>query len=362
MQVRLDRGTSPLSGVRTYRFRACRPRPVKFSTQFTPNWFSYRLFAANGKAWPGSEWILSMASDKQQLKRMELHRAELLAKRKFSVPPESGVMAIVTMYNRNLQGQVKRFSDSPDSIDQEARRFLNRLKKKQRQVSYFPEVSVGELWELLDDVSISDLTIIGLGRLSRMHVSPWEREADGETRPVVSFYDAISRSGQWPSVEHLKLGSLYYRVSGLMNREAVNIPFGWGFMADRTKVWAAPQRGFYPSRKHSSPQDGLVRIADYFGLSETEINSELTYARAKEVFGARETMDVRYYRVPRFAYPIYDLARKSDRLRNLHDDLLAYLLRTRAALAPGTRFIDNPQEVAERTIEADRPGNVDTRV
>jgi hypothetical protein len=285
---------------------------------------------------------------------MELHRAELLAKKKFSVPSEQGCMAIVTMYNRNLQAPIKRFSDSPDSIDQEARRFLVRLKGQGRRVAYFPEVSVGEFWELVDDVNISDLTIIGLGRLSRMHVSSWEREADAETRSVLTFYDAISRSGQWPSSNHLKLGSLYYRASGIMNHEIVNIPFGWGFMADRTKVWAAPRRGFYPSRKHSHPQDGLIRIADYFNLSVDEANTELTYVRAKEIFAARERVDLRYYPVPRFAYPVYDLARKSDRLRDLHDDLLAFLVRCRTIALARTRLPEQQQDVTVEVASTSR--------
>jgi hypothetical protein len=298
-----------------------------------------------------------MASDKQQLRRMEFHRAELLAKRQFSVPSEEGSIAIVTMYNRDLQDQVKRFQDSIASIDQEALRFLARLKKRGRRVVYFPEVAVSEFWELLDDATISDLIIIGLGRLSRMHVSPWERETDSEPRTILSSYDAVSRNGQWPTLKHLKLGSLYYRISGLMNQEMVNIPFGWGFMADRTKIWGSPQKGFYPSRKHSQPEDGLVRIADYFDLSEDEVNSELTYARAKEIFGARETIDVRYYRVPRLVYPVYDLARKSDRLREFHDDALAFLVKCRAALPVGNRLAHYPHDVAARTTDTDGSSN-----
>lgn len=135
---------------------------------------------------------------------------------------------------------------------------------------------------------------------------------------MVSFFDAISRDGTRPTITHLKQGDFYQRTSGAMPKNALNIPFAWGFMADRTKIWAAPQVWFRPNQWHVRPRTGLVNVAAHFGLTPEELQRPMSYPRAEEVFGARES---RRYPVPRFAYPAYDRLRENQKVRKLHDDI-----------------------------------------
>jgi hypothetical protein len=138
---------------------------------------------------------------------------------------------------------------------------------------------------------------------------------------MVSFFDAISRDGARPTITHLKQGGFYQRTSGEMNGGPLSIPFAWGFMADRTKIWAAPQVAFYPNQRNARPRAGLVNVAAHFGLTREELQRAMSYPRAKEVFGARESLAGRRYPVPRFAYTAYDRLRENQKVHELHDGI-----------------------------------------
>jgi hypothetical protein len=47
----------------------------------------------------------------------------------------------------------------------------------------------------------------------------------------------------------------------------------------------------------------------------------MSYPRAKEVFGTRESLSRRRYPVPRFAYPAYDRLRENQKAHKLHNDI-----------------------------------------
>jgi hypothetical protein len=263
-----------------------------------------------------------VATDRQQVDRMEFHHDQLLTANKLSLPPALGRMAIFTMYDHALINKYPRAEDGLENMDREARRIQRYLRYRGKRSVYFPKATIDDFWEALDDKNISDLTIIGLAQLGRIHISPWARESVfGKEYRKATFFDLISRSGVRPTIAHLKQGSLYQRTSGVMDKAPLNVPLGWGFMADRTKIWALPQCGFYPSRWHIRPQAGLVNVAEHFGLASDELKGPMSYTRIKEVFGMRESLMLRRYPVPRFTYPVYDRLRNNQRLHDLHDDI-----------------------------------------
>jgi hypothetical protein len=263
-----------------------------------------------------------MASDKQQVDRMERHRERLLAEGKLSVPPSAGRTAIITMYDPAKLAEAEIPANRLDTMDREARRIRSYLRWHGRDTVYLPEATIDEFWQALDDVRVSGLVLIGLAQLSRVHIAPWTRKSNpGKRHDMVSFFDAISRDGTGPTITHLKQGGFYQRTSGEMGQSRLSIPFAWGFMADRTKIWAAPQVAFYPNQRHVRPRAGLVNVATHFGLTREELQRPMSYPRAKEVFGARESLAGRRYPVPRLAYPAYDRLRESQKVHKLHDDI-----------------------------------------
>ena len=264
-----------------------------------------------------------MASDRQQVDRMERHRERLLAEGMLSVPPHAGRTAIITMYDPAKLAEAGTIpANSLDTMDREARRIRSYLRWRGMGVVYLPEATIDEFWQVLDDVRVSGMVLIGLAQLSRVHIAPWTRKTKPWKRhDMVSFFDAISRDGSWPTITHLKQGGFYQRTSGEMNKRPLSIPFAWGFMADRTKIWAAPQLAFYPNHRHVRPRAGLINVAAHFGLTRAELQRPMSYPRAKEVFGARESLTGRRYPVPRFAYPAYDRLRENQKVHKLHDDI-----------------------------------------
>ena len=263
-----------------------------------------------------------MASDKQQVDRMEVHRSRLLAQSRFSMPSQSGRMAILTMYDHTFHHEVVVAEDRLEVMDREARRIQRYLRLRGRPTAYFPVATIEDFWEVLDDETVSDITVIGLAKLGLMHVSPWERSsAPGKKHATMNFFEAIARGGNWPTITHLKQGSFYQRTSGGMDMATLNVPLAWGFMADRAKIWAVPQSGFYPGKWHTRPRTGLMEVAKYFHLRPDELNTTMSYARAKELFGKRDAIRPRGYPVPRFAYPAYDKLRGSERLFQLHQGI-----------------------------------------
>jgi hypothetical protein len=226
------------------------------------------------------------------------------------------------MYDREFRPDNTIFVDSLDAMDREARRIQRYLRWRGKRCAYFPEASVDAFWDALDDVTISDIAVIGLATLARIHVTPWARgSVAGKLNGTLSFYDAISRGGSWPAINHLKQGSFYQRTSGGMDLAPLNPPFAWGFMADRAKIWALPQFGFYPSRRHFRPQAGLIKVAKHFDLNARELMDPMSYARTKEIFGQRESIRLRGYPVPRFLHPLYDSLRENERLFGLHQSI-----------------------------------------
>jgi hypothetical protein len=263
-----------------------------------------------------------MASDKQQVDRMERHRERLLEEGMLSVPPYMGHTAIITMYDPAKLAEHKLPEDRLDTMDREARRIQGYLRWRGKTTVYLPEATIEDFWEVLDDVRVSDIVLIGLAQLSKVHIAPWTRTSNpGKRHDVASFFDTISRNGTRPTITHLKQGRFYQRTSGHMDKSPLNIPFAWGFMADRMKIWAAPQAGFYPNQRHVRPQAGLVNVAAHFGLTADELQRRMSYARAKEVFGERESLMPRRYPVPRFAQPAYDRLRENQKVHDLHGDI-----------------------------------------
>jgi hypothetical protein len=263
-----------------------------------------------------------MASDKQQVDRMERHRERLLAEGMLSVPPHAGRTAIITMYNSAKLAQATMLADRLDTMDHEARRIWSYLRWRGTDAVYLPEATVDEFWEVLDDTRVSDMVLIGLAELSSVHIAPWTRESNPAKRhDRASFFDVISRDGARPTITHLKQGGFYQRTCGAMDRFRLNVPFAWGFMADRTKIWATPQLYFYPNQRHIRPRAGLVNVAAHFGLTREELQQPMSYSRAKEIFGSREALMPRRYWVPRFAYPAYDRLRENQKVHDLHNDI-----------------------------------------
>ncbi len=252
---------------------------------------------------------------------MERHRERLLVEGRLSVPPHAGRTAIITMYNPAKLAEAKILADRFDTMDREARRIRSYLRWRGMDAVYLPEATIDEFWEALDDVRVSDMVLIGLAELSRVHIAPWTRESNPWKRhDMVSFFDVISGDGTRPTITHLKQGGFYQRTSGGMHNRPLNIPFPWGFMADRTKIWATPRATphiyFHPNQRHVRPRAGLVNVAAHFGLTWEDLQRPMSYRRAKEVFGAREPL--RRYPVPRFAYPAYDTLRENQKVRELH--------------------------------------------
>lgn len=261
-----------------------------------------------------------MASDKQQVDRMERHRERLLAEGMLSVPSYAGRTAIITMYNPAKLAQAKMLADRLDTMDREARRIRSYLRWRGRDAVYLPEATIEEFWEVLDDVRVSGIVLIGLADLSKVAIAPWTRESNpGKRHDTASFFDVISRDGARPTITHLKQGRFYQRTSGAMDKIRLNVPFAWGFVADRTKIWAAPQLYFYPNQRHLRPRAGLVNVAAHFGLTREELQWPMSYPRAKEIFGSREPLTPRRYHVPRFAYPAYDTLRENRTVHDVHD-------------------------------------------
>jgi hypothetical protein len=196
-----------------------------------------------------------MASDRQQFDRMEAHYHALLAEKKFSVAPDVGRMAIVTMFDRAALTN-EHPMDSAEAMNNEARRMRRFLEWQGKATTLVMEATVEQFWGILDDLGISDITFIGAAFLSKARPVPWSRDSDREKKRVMfSYYDAISPVGGKPSITHLKQGKFFQRSCGSMDIYPLNIPFAWGFMADRTRIWAPPQQAYYAGRWHIRPQE-----------------------------------------------------------------------------------------------------------
>lgn len=262
-----------------------------------------------------------MASDRQQFERMEAHRVLLRAEAKLSVPSDVGRVAILTMYNPARAALKETPENGLDAMNKEARRLRSYLKWRGRVPAYFPEATPEDFWEVIDDVQVSDIVVIALGQLGRVQCAPWTRgSAPDRPQITMGFYDAISRNGQWPTASHLKTGKFYQRTSGLMDKNQLNVPFAWGFMAHRANIWALPQMGFYPGPYQLRPSAGLVRLTEFFGLSD-EIENGMSYAQAKDIFGRRPALTPRRYPVPDFALPAYEKLRENQKLLSLHNSI-----------------------------------------
>jgi len=258
-----------------------------------------------------------MPSDKQQANRLEECRERLLAERRFSLPSSQGRTAIVTVYDPNRAADTTHPADTFEAMDLEARRIERYLRWCGKGTVYFRNATVEDIWTAIDEAQISDVTVIGHAQLGRLHISPWSRVSSPDKR-MMTFYDAISRDGAWPTISHLKQGYFCQRTSGQMSTFPLNIPFAWGFMANRAKIWASPQMAFSPDWPHLRPRAGLVNVAKHFGLTADDLR-RMSYDRAKEVFGLREPLVQRRYPVPRFAHSVYDQLRDNRGLRLVHD-------------------------------------------
>ena len=268
-----------------------------------------------------------MASDRQQFARMEARYHELRRERHFSVPPDVGRMAVVSMYDPEVLGNddflpdgvSRRPADRVDAMDNEARRIKRYLERRGKPTVYLREASVGQFEDVLNDPSISDMTLIAAAFLTKVRPRPWTRSGSPDTeRLFFGYYDAVAPSGGSPTLTHLKLGAFFHRSCGTMNRFPINVPFAWGFMADRSAIWAPVGRGFYPSRLHARPRAGLDNVAEYFGLSSDELCLPMDYDRAKEIFGRRTNVRVRRYPVPSALRPAYDRLRDNERVVGVH--------------------------------------------
>lgn len=257
-----------------------------------------------------------MPNDRQQVERMEAHRSQLLASGRLSVPPGQGRMAIVTMYDHGYWPAYARPSDTLPAMEREAWRIARRLERQGRKVSCHHEAVAGDFWKLLDDPEVSDITVIAMASLSRVHLQPWLRESNpGKPNGTLSFYDAICFGGTRPAITHLKAGAFYQRTCGDMSF-AVNPPFAWGFMADRAAIWARPRQLFFPKRD-DRPGQGLMPAAQFLAVPPEQVAGPMSYEQAKAAFGAREMLRERLYAVPEFAQPLYDRLASSQRLAEL---------------------------------------------
>jgi hypothetical protein len=251
---------------------------------------------------------------------MERHYQSLLAEKKFSVAPDVGRMAIITMFDRAAL-KVEHPINSAEAMNNEAQRIQRFLRWRGKRTLLIIEAGVKHFWEVLDDPSISDVTLIGADSLTKVRSVPWSQASDPDGKRVMfSFYDAMSPTGK-PSITHLKQGKFFQRTCGSMDIYPLNVPFAWGFMADRTKIWAAPQRVYYPARWHVRPQAGLSNLAEYFGLTRDELQEPMTYIRAKELFGRRESTRLRRYQVPQFLHPVYDQLRNNETICRVHEKI-----------------------------------------
>jgi hypothetical protein len=270
-----------------------------------------------------------MASDRQQYNRMLAHYDTLQADNALSVAPEVGKLAIVTMYPEDFEA--RRPEDSFRAIDAEARRLQATQEAEGKTTIYAPRATVNDFWEILDERSISDITLIGLGQLGKVQLAPWQRETVDPTnptkpQPVLNYFDAISSDGRQPTITNLKQGSFHQRTSGQMPAP-INIPFAWGFMADRSKIWGSPQRGFYPKKDGTQLAHGLTNLAEHFGLSTHDLTGSMDYETAKALFGTRDQVghSTPRYPVPRALLPLYDKLRDSSRVRDTHDTIRTVL-------------------------------------
>jgi hypothetical protein len=262
-----------------------------------------------------------VASDRQKFERMERHYRSLLAEKKFSVASDVGRMAIITMFDRTAL-KVEHRINSAEAMNNEARRIQRFLKWRGKPTVLITEAHVKQFWEILDDPGISGITFIGADSLTKVRSVPWSQPSDPDRKRVMfSFYDAISPIGGKPSITHLKQGKFFQRTCGSMDIYPLNVPFAWGFMADRTKIWAAPQRVYYPARWHVRPQAGLSNLAAYFGLTRDELQEPVSYTRAKELFGRRESIRLRRYQVPQFLHPVYDKLRDNEVICGMHEKI-----------------------------------------
>lgn len=67
----------------------------------------------------------------------------------------------------------------------------------------FPEATAEDFWKALDDQTGSDITVIGIATLSRVHIAPWLRDSVSSKRNgTMTFFEAISRGGGWPAITH----------------------------------------------------------------------------------------------------------------------------------------------------------------
>lgn len=259
-----------------------------------------------------------MASDRQQFHRMEAHYHMLLAEKKFSVVPDVGRMAIITMFDRAALTN-EHPADSADAMNNEARRMQRFIKWQGKATALVMEATVEQFWGILDDPSISDITFIAAAFLSKARPVPWSRNSDpNKKRVMFSFYDAISSARDEPSITHLKQGKFFQRSCGSMDIYPLNIPFAWGFMADRTSIWAPSQQAYFPSRWHIRPQAGLSNLAEYFGLTRDELQEPMSYERAKQLFGRRDNIRLRRYPVPSTLQPVYDKLRDNEVICRMH--------------------------------------------
>jgi hypothetical protein len=210
-------------------------------------------------------------------------------------------------------------ADSADAMNNEARRMRRFLKWRGKATVLVMDATVEQFWGILDDSGISDIIFIAAAFLSRARTMPWSYDSDPERKRVMfSFYDAVSPVGGKPSITHLKQGKFFQRSCGSMDAYSLNIPFAWGFMADRTRIWAPPQQAYFPSRWHIRPQAGLTNVAEYFGLTRDDLQEPMSYQQAKQLFGRRDNIRLRRYPVPPALHPVYDKLRDNEVICRMH--------------------------------------------
>jgi hypothetical protein len=61
-----------------------------------------------------------MATDRQQVERLEAHRTQLLAENKLGFPPAQGSMAIFTVYDHAFRLTNTLTADTLEAMDREA--------------------------------------------------------------------------------------------------------------------------------------------------------------------------------------------------------------------------------------------------
>lgn len=233
-----------------------------------------------------------MAKDKRKFAIAYQKWNELYEKRRFSVAPHFGKIAIICSFLTDYDGVLGGQKDIAEieAFAAEAYALKAQAEENQRRAEVFEDATADTVKTVLRDEEISDIITIGHGALAYLYM-PSERRRSSPLRFSERSYtepNPVEQPGNrfdWFDVSqaatHLKTGSFTQRHCGHAVRE-LSVPLGLFAITDPSKVIVPLNTVFIPKSLEDTENDKLQPIID------EPMSGQLQYSEVKELF-SKET-------------------------------------------------------------------------